>query len=89
MSFVKIFPPMILPGPSVESKLELLYFQVSRSSNSISCVHSRRPFVVIITSVGLVGCRSFSCRPACSRTNKTSRMGLKHENIGNSNFDSN
>ena len=39
-----------------------LYFQVSLSSHSISCVRSYRPLVVLPTSsAGLVGCRSFFC----------------------------
>ena len=41
-----------------------LYFQVSPSSYSISCVRSCRIFVVLTTSAGLAGCRIFLCRPA-------------------------
>ena len=67
-----------------------LYFQASPSSHSISYVRSSRPFVnMLISSAGLVGSRSFFCRPAwtvngwSSKTpNKTCRRC--HKNDGRS-----
>ena len=41
-----------------------LYFQVSPSSHSISCVTSCRPFVTFVTSSAGLGCRSFFCHLA-------------------------
>ena len=50
---------------TVDPNWNYLYFKISPSSHSISCVCYCRPFIVLMTSsTSLVGCQSFFCCPA-------------------------
>ena len=77
LSMYQCFRHQIMYKVSQNQNWNYLYFQVSPLSHSISYVRSCRPFVVLTSSAGLVGCRRCKNDERPTGTNITNWKGRR------------